>query len=1126
MRARGPIALLALLLLLQLGASRGPSRGAGASRGQSQARISVTAPSAKTVEVWSFPVEFALGPGLDPTSLEVTLNGVPIRDRFHGGPTLFRATIDPGPPLRDNNRLKVRAGRSRGAGSATRTVTFRYRPSGKARAARIEREDQRIVGPLAHSRVGDWLLGNGHARFVVQDVAQRELYSVGQYGGNLIDAELVTRPGRDNFLEIQPGLNIETVVNAQSVEIVNDGEDGTAAVLRTCGPDDLLDFVNPSSQIVDLGIPFPPLADDRDLEIEGCTTYTLEPSVDPADPQTFLRIDTEVFNNDPSVPDPLRLSVGDWFNPAGELDTVAHSLPLPPNLFQQRANGVGPPVTTTLGALGFFGFDEAAGVDYALTQPQSATPGSFAFISGVLVVLHSDNVLLALLGGPPNFSVPLGGSATFTRFFGVGDGSGSSAFDLENRVKGTPTGVLEGCVTVAGAPVAGAKVSVGDRLLSAAPATSRLSTALASNFVTAPGPCPNYSGTVPVGSYQGAAALEGHLYEGGAAAPALHPLAIAAGATTVLDVDLPRAGSLRVEVADETGAPVPARVTVVGFDPSPEPLKGGPELPGFGSGPLGLFGDVSDRLPFGVAAVGYAGASGKADLVLEPGVDRYHVFVSRGTEYSAFRTASPVTIEAGVETVVNARIARVLDTNGFVSSDFHVHGIRSADSRVSDVHRVESYSAEGVENVIMTDHHVHTDLRPAIAEAAMGRFLTASIGEEITTFDYGHFNAYPLRIDPDSPHATFTPDGSTQLSGGSTDWAQAAPPGRDFPRYGALNATPATIAELATAGALSTATTTIQINHIDSHFAPLKIDTSLVPPADQMTDDDRKNRRLPDTSAVPNLFHHFPALELWNGDGRGDQRQFLQERIGIWFNHLSQGLRTTFIADTDSHTFSNQNTAGARTWTASPTDRPWRIEPADVAAAVDAGRAVGGQGVYVQTRLLATDGSGDVADLTLGGDTTMTDAFGNVELEIHVQSPAWARFDRVEIYRNAPTFPAGGSPFLFGAVPERVLEEGDCDPTTVGDGDFDVTLTPDLGGVPGADRLEATLLESFAGLSESSWFVVVVKGTDGTCPPMFPVYPGDLDSATNATLGDLVDGNVGEGGVMALGATNALYFEP
>ena len=68
-------------------------------------------------------------------------------------------------------------------------------------------------------------------------------------------------------------------------------------------------------------------------------------------------------------------------------------------------------------------------------------------------------------------------------------------------------------------------------------------------------------------------------------------------------------------------------------------------------------------------------------------------------------------------------------------------------------------------------------------------------------------------------------------------------------------------------------------------------------------------------------------------------------------------------------------------------------------------RPVDLQGLYVQTRLLATDGSGDVADLTASGDTHMTDVNGDIMLEIHAQSPSWAQWDVVEIYANAPTFP-------------------------------------------------------------------------------------------------------------------------
>jgi hypothetical protein len=1086
--------------------------------------ITVESPTpAQRFETFSFEILFTLGEEFDPDSLAVEINQVSILDRVSGGPTSFTATIAPGAPLRGFNRLTVRADRSDGQGQAVRMVPFSYSPRGKAIAKRIRKDKDRIRGPLGHSKKDDWLLKNDVARFAIQDVGQRELYSVGQYGGNLIDAERVDNPGMDNFLELQPGVNIETVINAQTVEIVNDGHDGTAAILRTCGPDDLLDFANASSQVTDVGLGFPPLADDRDLEVEGCTTYTLEPTTDPDDPQDFIRIDTEIFNNDPSVPNPLPLLIGDWLNPSGELDTSALSAPVPPGLLTPRANGVGPPITTTLGSLGFLGIDEARGVDYAYVQADSATPGSFALISGVLVVLHNDNVLTALLGAPPVFTVPLGASRTFTRWFGVGEGSGTAA-RLSARVNGVATGTLEGCITAGGVPVAGARVVIGTFLLSPFPADTIASTTMKQLLETRDGACPNYSGSVPTGTWAVTAAAEGHLYEGGLTKPTVVLRAINAGATTPYDLDLPASGALHVNVRDETGAPIPARITVVGFDPSPEPLRAGPELPFFGGSTLGLFNDPNDRLPFGLTAVAHADASGSADLVLEPGVGLYHVTVSRGTEYSAWSTPAPITISDGATTVIDATITRVLDTSGFVSSDFHVHGIRSADSQVSDIHRVESYTSEGIENVVMTDHHVHTDLNPAIADAGMSAFLHATIGEEITSFDYGHFNAYPMAIDPDSPHGTFAPDG-TQLSGGSTDWAQAAPPGRDFPSYGAFNATPAEILDLARNGALSTPFSTIQINHISSHFAPLKIDTSLVPPADAMTDTDRANRRLPATGVVPNLFQPFPALELWNGDSRGAQAEFLDERMGIWFNLLNQGLRTTFIADTDSHRFTSQRSAGARTWTASPTDQASAIDSADVALAVDAGRAVGGQGLYVQTRLLATDGSGQSADLTLGGTTTMTDEFGEVQLEITIQSPAWAQWDRVEIYRNAPTTTAG-SPYLFSAMPDRVLDEGDCDPGTTGDGDFDIDLTTDVGGVAGADRLSATLVETFSGLTEDTWFVVIVKGSDGQCEPMFPVYPDSLASGSNGSLGDLADGNLGEAGVMALGATNALYFEP
>jgi hypothetical protein len=244
-------------------------------------------------------------------------------------------------------------------------------------------------------------------------------------------------------------------------------------------------------------------------------------------------------------------------------------------------------------------------------------------------------------------------------------------------------------------------------------------------------------------------------------------------------------------------------------------------------------------------------------------------------------------------------------------------------------------------------------------------------------------------------------------------------------------------------------------------------------------------------------------------------------------NHLNKGLRTTAISDTDTHTFGDLETAGARTWTAAPSDAVPGLSGAAVANAVDAGRAVGGQGLYVQTRLLAAS-TGQEANLTLAGSTDAATTDGAVTLEIRVQAPIWARFDRIEVYANATTTPVdAGAPYLFGATPTLTLVEGDCNPATTNatdGGDFDITTVNVHPSVTGAQRQEVTETVPFAGLTQDTWFAVVVKGTDGVCPSMFPVYPRSIDPFANTTLAELLDGNVGEG-TMALGVANALYLE-
>jgi hypothetical protein len=946
----------------------------------------------------------------------------------------------------------------------------------RANAHRITDAGELLSGPLAHGRVGDYMLENDVARFVIQNAGERDLYSVGQFGGNIIDAELRTRPGLENFLEIQPAVNIETVINAQTIEIVNDGSNGEPAIIRTCGPDDLLDFVNPSTIIEDAGLPFPAGVDDTDYEVDGCTDYEL------ATGKPYVKMVTTIFNNDTVE---RGFFVGDYINGCGELDQ-----------WTSTEAGLGEILTGSFGVLSYIGIGEAKGVDYSLVPlPIEGSPvqgSTFFTASGVSYLMQSNAILQVIFGAGPTFIVAAGDSRSYTRYFGVGDGSASNAIDIENEVKGGTTGTLRGCVTVGGQPASDARVAVGVAV------AGRIGS-LATIFGTDAEGC--YSGTVQPGTYGVTASQAGVPYEGGGTEPLLHTVTVAAGQTVVQNIALPQTGRLAVRIVDAAGAPVPGRISVVGFDPSPEPILPSAPLPGLGQTNTGLFNDITkDAYPFGMVTLVYAGPDGTASFDVEPG--SYQLFVSRGVEYSLF--SAPITVTAGNTLSVDARIAKVIDTAGFVSSDFHVHGINSADARVSHRNRVFQFAGEGVDNIIMTDHHSHTDLNPVIDALGFDDFVHATVGEEITTWDYGHFNAYPLTIDPDRP------------SRGSTDWAIAAPAGRDFPSYGAYTSTPEHLYELAVEGPQSTPDTTIQINHIDSFYDPLQIDTGIVPPQSFLSPAGKLRFRL--DPATENLYFHYPALELWNGSARSHQRLFLETRIGVWMNQLNQGLITTAIADTDTHEFLNLNTAGARTWTAAPSDEPAAVDGAEVARAVKAGKAVGGQGAYVQTRLLAADASGEVADLTRGGSSTVRSTAG-VDLEIVVQAPLWAPYDRIEIYANAQTVVAkrnGGVPTLYGAEPTVSLMAGT---------DFAVNTVTVAAGVPGGQRLETRLVVPFHELTADTWFVVVARGTDGVSRPMFPVFPQDISRTSNTSLANLLDGNLDESGVLSLGFTNALYAD-
>ena len=955
-------------------------------------------------------------------------------------------------------------------------------PAGPATVAkRIVSASDLIRGPMSTGMLGDYLLANDKIRVVIQDVGRNPLGFVSPYGGNIIDADLARgpgEPGNDQFMAMSPQINIESTMNATLIEIINDGSNGGAAVIRATGVDDSLDYINASQLIKSIGgglpLSVPAGADDVDIPVELMTEYTLSPG------DSYVKIETFIKNVGQSR---LGVYIGDYIvNSGGETDLFVPGI------------GFGEPLLRPeLSFVCMRGEASAQGLTYGYIP--RVTLRSTAFTqTGVTVTSLGVNVMgLLLLGLPPKDTIWPDEVFSYVRYLAVGRDV-ASVVDVRNEVFGMNKGTLRGNVTVAGTPLENATVSVVTT-----PGDFGADYNVLSSFQTnANG---EFEGTLPPGRYGLLAAKEGFPHGSDSKALELSYVSIATGETTETELSVPETGMMRIRAVDASENPVPSKVSIVGFDPSP-PLENNQSL--FGLLDLNgyVFDDVGGENLFGLAKTFFLGPDGDSgDLLMEPG--QYQVFVSRGPEYSIFQ--SPMEISQGQQTTVNAQIARVVDTTGFVSGDFHVHMINSPDSRVPLEERVRTFLAEGVDYLVATDHEYLTDLEPTILAMGAESLIATSIGQEITPQDYGHYNGWPLTLDP------------SRKNMGALDWAREAPPGQDYRTLGAYCMSPA---EIYAAVRNDPGEEMVQINHFNSGGGAglniLGIDTGLVPP--QSTVDPTPFRLDP---SIANLFSpDFDALELLIGNDRDQVDTFFNENLGDWFNLLNQGLIYIGTSDSDTHDRNYAQAGTFRNFIASSTDNPADLDEDILTQSIKQGKTVGGYSPFLRATLTA-ESTGDNGGLAHNLPNLVSTTDGRAIFHLEMQSPLWVEFDTVELFiNNVPVpFDDDGDPATppqYQASPDVSLEAGV---------DFVVQEQVDDPDIPGAGHYEAALDYTLEGLVQDTWIVALVRGMDGVSMPLFPVVPNDLEEETNADLADLLDGNLGQAGMMALSYTNPLFID-
>jgi hypothetical protein len=371
--------------------------------------------------------------------------------------------------------------------------------------------------------------------------------------------------------------------------------------------------------------------------------------------------------------------------------------------------------------------------------------------------------------------------------------------------------------------------------------------------------------------------------------------------------------TLDLALLDEAGAPIPGRFTITAADGALQEIAAAPGA----------------RLAVRPGFV-YTG-TGRASVTV-PGGD-YTVYASRGFEYGV--DSMRVHAAAGRRVSGTLRIRREVPTEGWVSSDTHVHTLtHSGHGDATAEERVLTLAGEGIELPIVTEHNLHVDLDPVAVAMGVREHFTPVVGNELTTA-VGHFNLFPVEL------------AGRAASPRVADWAAVAE------QIGGVGA-----------GA-------VILNHgRDTHagFRPFGPDRQ---PA--LGGPGRETWKLPAN-----------AMEIMNS---GAQQSDPLELFHDWLAMLNAGYRLAPVGSSDSHDVARFIVGQARTYIRAEDDDPGRL---DVAAAVErfgAGAVMASFGLLAE---IVVDGRFGPGDVVPAGE--------EVEVAVRVLGPAWTRAERVSLY--------------------------------------------------------------------------------------------------------------------------------
>jgi len=350
----------------------------------------------------------------------------------------------------------------------------------------------------------------------------------------------------------------------------------------------------------------------------------------------------------------------------------------------------------------------------------------------------------------------------------------------------------------------------------------------------------------------------------------------------------------------------------------------------------------------------YQSERGDFRVPVPPGT--YRIVVTHGMEFSHIERE--VNVGPGKSVGFEGVLKRVVDTSGWVSTDYHNHSTPSGDNTCGTADRVINMAAEHLEFVPTTEHNRLFDWTPTIASLGLESFMSTVPGIELTGSG-AHFNAFPYKPDP------------RKQDGGAPQWFKD-------PRLTAI-----TLRHLQD----SDPDRWVHINHpsMEENFVDWN--------GDGLID-----------GGYANLGSMLDGLETQNylrNDILADAPYRIDKKLGpggrvryirefIWLQILNQGHRVWGIAVSDAHTVHGNGAGGWRTYVKSSTDDPPKVDWRELVRNSKSGQMILTNGPYLEV----STSSGVLA----GGDLRASG--GEVNMKVKVQCTDWIDIDRVQVLVN------------------------------------------------------------------------------------------------------------------------------